>query len=241
MSNDCISITEKTFDLSLDDTQVDSDEEKLLPLPPTTTAQSGTHTLLNDDRLDECGKHSGNTNNDDLQFRNKSSRSKSQLKQCVKILQEISGTDVDIDHDCIINDDDDDDDDDIQSLLLQLCENCLLKNRFIEKNYTFLENLYESLQCKYKLIEAKYNKLKVDYENLRESQKNEHKLIYETLQRKLGIINSNNGNGSATDDDGIQGIITLINASPGNDQTTIAKQNREIREYKRFIKELMDR
>ncbi len=206
--HDCISITEKTFDLSLDDTQIDDDD-------PSGDEQPLNSQILLDNTYDSLrnGKVQNkfktvitNKADDDritinravngtIQYNEKKEQGDDHyLCKSLQVLQRISGTDIKINEE---------ETNQISKLIYELSENSELKIQFYEKNYKFLENLYETLQKSNERVKTENKELRTQNESL--------KLKLDELK-------------NSRDQDEV-----------------VLRQEKEIRGYKRFIKELMER
>ncbi len=206
--HDCISITEKTFDLSLDDTQIDDDDPSgdEQPLNSQILLDNTYDSLRNGkvqnkfkpvitDKADDDRVTINRAVNGTIQYNEKKEQGNDHyLCKSLQVLQRISGTDIKINEE---------ETNQISKLIYELSENSELKIQFYEKNYKFLENLYETLQ-------KSNERVKIENKQLRTQN--------ESLKLKLDELKN------TRDQDEV-----------------VLRQEKEIRGYKRFIKELMER
>ncbi len=206
--HDCISITEKTFDLSLDDTQIDDDDPSgdEQPLNSQILLDNTYDSLRNGkvqnkfkpvitNKADDDRVMSNRAVNGTIQYNEKKEQGNDHyLCKSLQVLQRISGTDIKINEE---------ETNQISKLIYELSENSELKIQFYEKNYKFLENLYETLQKSNERVKIENKELRTQNESL--------KLRLDELK-------------NTRDQDEV-----------------VLRQEKEIRGYKRFIKELMER
>ncbi|CAM9022822.1 hypothetical protein WICANDRAFT_81339 [Wickerhamomyces anomalus NRRL Y-366-8] len=206
--HDCISITEKTFDLSLDDTQIDDDDLSgdEQPLNSQILLDNTYDSLRNGKVQNKFKTVITNKADDDritinravngtIQYNEKKEQGNDHyLCKSLQVLQRISGTDIKINEE---------ETNQISKLIYELSENSELKIQFYEKNYKFLENLYETLQKSNERVKIENKELRTQNESL-----------------KLRLDEMKN----TRDQDEV-----------------VLRQEKEIRGYKRFIKELMER
>ncbi len=206
--HDCISITEKTFDLSLDDTQIDDDDLSgdEQPLNSQILLDNTYDSLRNGkvqnkfkpvitNKADDDRVMSNRAVNGTIHYNEKKEQGNDHyLCKSLQVLQRISGTDIKINEE---------ETNQISKLIYELSENSELKIQFYEKNYKFLENLYETLQ-------KSNERVKIENKELRTQN--------ESLKLKLDELKN------SRDQDEV-----------------VLRQEKEIRGYKRFIKELMER
>lgn len=209
-----ISITEKTFDLSLEDTDIDDEDEQRI-----LDSSIPNHSLPISSQI--------------LPSRDDSNH-QVQLHKCLEILQRISGTEMTKINlgDC--------DSDELSKMILELCENSELKLQFYERNYKFLENLYETVQRDYEMVKKREKMLKIELERLKVKSR-DYDLLRKTIQEKDPGNNNNNNNPSIEELCQIIDTLKTPDSSQEKDITIIKRQEKEIKEYKRFIRELMDR
>ncbi|CCH42726.1 hypothetical protein BN7_2270 [Wickerhamomyces ciferrii] len=275
----------KTFDLSLDDTELDDsgiesdhqhhnhqeepasqilDKEYILPdrsieslvfgdIKPPPVNKNHTKPI----EIQQGGNTSiksavnggGNTNLNFKKFdRTIPSRSKygnvddglslmanENLIKSIKTLQKISGTEVNISN---YNNDNKRSLDSLTKLNMELVENSELKLKFIEKNYRFLENLYEDLTKNYELDKSRFQLKQQEFEQILKQWE-----YLGDLLKKEYKQDGNDGPVSNTPQELIQLIknsSTPVQNSIDKDEI-IKKQEKEIKDYKRFIKEMMER
>lgn len=206
--HDCISITEKTFDLSLDDTQIDDDDPSgdEQPLNSQILLDNTYDSLRNGkvqnkfkpvitNKADDDRVMSNRAVNGTIQYNEKKEQGNDHyLCKSLQVLQRISGTDIKVNEE---------ETNQISKLIYELSENSELKIQFYEKNYKFLENLYETLQKSNERVKIENKELRTQNESL--------KLRLDELK-------------NTRDQDEV-----------------VLRQEKEIRGYKRFIKELMER
>lgn len=228
MPEDCISITEKTFDLSLDDTQIDSSEEEEENQTHEGLSQPPSMILFNDssrniqkrstkaacDTAGGIGMGRSDNGKDSVRVErsgaqksasnqgensNRLETNDDYLYKSLATLQRISGTDIKIRSFDRYNGDELQ----IPKLIYELSENSALKVLFYEKNYKFLENLYESLQRNYDQLKSDHDEISAENEELKKALKER--------EVKKDVVD------------------------------VVERQEKEIRGYKRFIKEMMER
>lgn len=208
-----ISITEKTFDLSLEDTEVDDDS---IDQGIITTSQ-----LMPDD-------HDQRPTSSQILPSNDHS-SNQRLHKSLEILQRISGTEMTkINTDC--------NQDELSKMILELCENSELKLQFYERNYKFLENLYESVQKDHDLVKKREKLLKLEVERLKVKNRD-----YDLLKRCIEEKIQDKDQTDLSIDELCRVVKTFQMNKEEEKNDVIRRMEKEIKEYKRFIRELMDR
>lgn len=218
-NDDLYSITERTFDLSLEDTL--GDDVSATAVDSAAASKGKFDSILEDHQLgDSLDGYDG------LSGAGKDNGVNQKLHKSIDILMRLSGNPIEMKGE----------DEDLMHLVEmvhKLSEASDYKLKFLSKNYSFLEGLYDTTRRENELLKMELGKSEAVNKRLHRDLKQQQLQLQQFQQGHLVHQQQQQQQQQQSPRGNEQELLAALE--------TIEQQKRELKDYKRFIKEMMER